>query len=87
MKNCLLWQGRQRNLRTKSRINDEGEPKLKTTEKPLETIENEPDDEFRALMESIECFQRNSPTSACPNAAKGKFVNLTEARDFFKPYS
>ena len=30
----------------------------------------------------LECFERTSAASACPNAAKGIFVNLEEARSF-----
>ena len=36
------------------------------------------------LEEMLKCLQRNSATGACPNAAKGIFVNLEQARDFLK---
>jgi len=42
------------------------------------------DDEMGDVFALLSCFQRNSPTSACPNAAKGIFVNLEEARGFLK---
>ena len=40
------------------------------------------------LLETLEtrlnCFLRNFATSACPNAAKGIFVNLDGAKGFLK---
>jgi len=44
--------------------------------------ENEDDDDDMANV--LHCFLRNSGASACPNAAKGIFVNLEEARGFLK---
>ena len=38
----------------------------------------------QAVMETMKCFLRNFATSACPNAAKGIFVNLEEAEGFLK---
>ena len=38
----------------------------------------------QAVMETMKCFLRNFATSACPNAAKGIFVNLEEAKGFLK---
>ena len=37
------------------------------------------------FVQLVECFQRNSAGSACPNTAKGKFVSFQEARDIFRP--
>jgi len=42
------------------------------------------EDEDAVSDEMLSCFLRNSPTSPCPNAAKGIFVNLEEARGFLK---
>ena len=36
------------------------------------------------FVEQLECFQRNSVGSACPNIAKGIFVSSQEVGDFFK---
>ena len=41
-------------------------------------------DESEEFSEMLECFQRNSKGSACPNTAKGIFVNFQEARDIFR---
>ena len=38
-------------------------------------------DEF---FEQLECIQRNSAGSACPNIAKGIFVSSQEVGDLFK---
>ena len=37
-----------------------------------------------AVLERPKCFLRNFATSACPNAAKGIFVNLEGAKEFLK---
>ncbi|KAJ7361835.1 hypothetical protein OS493_014477 [Desmophyllum pertusum] len=39
--------------------------------------------EFEDLVEFVECFQRNSAASVCPNTAKGIFVSLKETRRIF----
>ena len=39
---------------------------------------------YAGLMETMKCFLRNFATSACPNAAKGIFVNLEGAKGFLK---
>ena len=49
----------------------------------LETEQEKPD-ESEGLAELLECFQRNSAGSACPNTAKGIFVSSDEARDLFR---
>lgn len=46
-----------------------------------DTDEIEPDE---SLDQMLECFHRNVVASACPNAAKGIFVNLDEARGFLR---
>lgn len=60
------------NLRERQR---NGEELRKTEPERLEET-----DDFINL---VECFQRNSKESTCPNAAKGIFVNFQEARDMF----
>ncbi|KAL9962950.1 hypothetical protein ACROYT_G032108 [Oculina patagonica] len=35
--------------------------------------------------EILQCFQRNSVGSACPNTAKGIFVNFEQSRRFLRP--
>ena len=39
---------------------------------------------YDALMHTMKCVLRNFATSACPNAAKGIFVNLEGAKGFLK---
>ena len=73
-KNELLSQ-RQGKLRERRIVDETGQV--------VEEHAEDPDD--AVIGERLECFERTSATSACPNAAKGKFVNLEEARDFLDP--
>jgi len=41
--------------------------------------------EMDNFVEMLECFQRNSAGSVCPNTAKGIFVSFQEARNMFRP--
>ena len=49
---------------------------------PAERIEESDD-----FIELLKCFQRNSAGSACPNTAKGIFVNYEQTRRFLNPRS
>ena len=51
----------------------------------LRKTEPERLEETDDFINLVECFQRNSQESTCPNAAKGIFVNFLEARDMFGP--
>ena len=55
------------------------------TDDKAETIEPERLKETDDFIDLVECFQRNSKESTCPNTAKGIFVNFQEARDMFGP--
>ena len=47
------------------------------------TAQREPED----WDEILECFLRNSVDSACPNTAKGMFVNFELTERFLRPRS
>ena len=53
------------------------------TDDELRKTEPERLEESDDFINLVECFQRNSKESTCPNAAKGIFVNFQEARDMF----
>ena len=54
------------------------------TEETRKTKQEKLDEpEFEDLVEFVECFQRNSAASTCPNTAKGIFVSLKEIRRIF----
>ena len=51
-----------------------------------ETRETQPESrEMDNFVEMLECFQKNSAGSVCPNTAKGKFVSFQEAHNMFRP--
>ncbi|KAL9962933.1 hypothetical protein ACROYT_G032088 [Oculina patagonica] len=56
----------------------------KTTKANPRKTELEWLDGSKDFVEMVECFQRNSAESACPNTAKGIFVSFDEAQDMFK---
>ncbi|KAL9962951.1 hypothetical protein ACROYT_G032109 [Oculina patagonica] len=72
-------------------LQDETQP-VKRQEKTLESsketgkleTQQEKTDEAEYLDELLECFQRNSEGSVCPNTAKGIFVSSEEARGLLK---
>jgi len=41
--------------------------------------------EMDNFVEMLECLQRNSAGSVCPNTARGIFVSFQEARNMFRP--
>ena len=55
------------------------------TDRELRKTEPERLEENDDFLDLVECFQRNSKESTCPNTAKGIFVNFQEARDLFGP--
>jgi len=67
-------------VRKKTRIND---IRRKEQEDRVGRDQKEEDDDDD-MAEVLRCFLRNSGASTCPDAAKGIFVNLEEARGFLK---
>jgi len=55
------------------------------TDDELRKTEPERLEESDESIKLVECFQRNSKESTCPNTAKGIFVSFQEARDMFGP--
>ena len=58
---------------------------LMQQEKPYSTW-NSSFTETDDFVEMLECFQRNSAGSACPNAAKGIFASPEEVGDLIKSF-
>ncbi|KAL9962940.1 hypothetical protein ACROYT_G032098 [Oculina patagonica] len=54
-------------------------PKAEIRKTELERLEGSED-----FVEMVKCFQSNSAESACPNSAKGIFVNFQEALNIFR---
>ena len=82
MKTNYFYLQEQQTVRQRRRIN-------KTTNAKHEVaVKQDPEEDKSgwALEGMLECFQRNSPTSACSNTAKEKFVNWEEARVFLKQH-
>ena len=55
------------------------------TDDELRKKEPERLEESDDFLDLVECFQRNSKESTCPNTAKGIFVNFQEASNLFGP--
>ena len=57
---------------------------MQQEKKPLSSTWNSSFTEMDDFVEMLECLQRNSAGSACPNAAKGIFASPEEVGDLIK---